>query len=82
MYDATVYYEEKAKDHISLKKWNLDERRFCIMYNTSCRKHHDSNSSKIHLPRLHYISKKPPNHFSNSPADKKKSLKSRLSQIC
>ena len=30
MYDATLFYRERAREHVSLKQWNLEDSKFAL----------------------------------------------------
>ena len=81
MYDATVYYEEKAKDHISLKKWNLDEGDFALCTIHRAENTDDPTRLKSICQALHHISKNLPIIFPIHPRTKKIIEKSSFSNL-
>ena len=60
MYDATLFYREKAKERISLKTWNLYEGNFALC--TIHRAENTDESSRLNsiFQALHQINKKIP----------------------
>ena len=81
MYDASVFYEEKAKEHISLKKWNLDEGDFALCTIHRAENTDDPSRLKSICQALHHISKNLPIIFPIHPRTKKIIQKSSFSNL-
>ena len=56
MYDATLFYREKAREHVSLKQWNLEDSKFALC--TIHRAENTDNPSRLKsiFQALHQIS--------------------------
>ena len=81
MYDATLFYREKAKERIFLKTWNLYEGNFALC--TIHRAENTDESSRLNsiFQALHQINKKMPVILPMHPRTKKIIEKSSFSNL-
>ena len=81
MYDATLFYRERAKANISLKQWNLEEGNFALC--TIHRAENTDEPSRLNsiFQALHQINKKIPVILTMHPRTKKIIEKSSFSNL-
>lgn len=81
MYDATLFYREKAREHISLNTWSLETGNYALCTIHRAENTDDPNRLKSIFQALHQISKKMPVILPIHPRTKKTIEKSSFSKL-
>ena len=81
MYDATLFYRERAREHVSLKQWNLEDSKFALC--TIHRAENTDNPSRLKsiFQALHQISTTLPIILPIHPRTKKILMKSSFAEL-